>query len=82
MSVNVRPHSTEHVAGTGVMACLLLEDGTEYRGGSLEQPGAPQEKSVRGCNWKSYVIFSCKFSSKAFIHEMVDYHRASVITGL
>ena len=53
--------------------------GRNTGGGSLERPGAPQEKSVRESNWKSYVVIRYML---AFVHEMVDYHRASAITGL
>ena len=43
--------------------------GRNTGGGSLERLRAPVEKSVRGCNWKSCVMFS----SKAFVDEIVDY---------
>ena len=80
MSVNVRARNTDPRGGyqLGWLACCWRM-GRNTGGGSLERRGAPQEKLVRGCNWKSCVVIKYML---AFVHEMVDYHSASAITGL
>ena len=52
MSVYVRARYTDHVVSTVLVRWLACcwRMGRNTGGGSLERRGAPQEKSVRGCN--------------------------------